>query len=261
MKYRNLVLAVAALACGSAMAQTIPPFGGGNGGWDVIPIPQPIPALKASIDFSADGRSALIASGTQVSARILGAASDAPNNVQWPGGSSWEALFKVTDTSAVNGQVTALTSAGSSLKIRRILVGDTAEIEINKSLYLSDFSFNLVTGAITANWTLQDSLKGTVEALGSHVLFQAQGPITSGSLQTNGTGSIYATLADLHLATASSDLLFNALNIDGSGGIGDLARNATWGSATISAAVPEPSSYLLISFGLIAVGAATRRKK
>jgi hypothetical protein len=274
MKFKHLILAVAALACGSAIAQSYtgsynygqPPYSGGP----FMPVPTLEP-LRATFTLNADGSNALSASSSTLLAKTLDPANAAGNLFQW-NSSTATGQFAVSNVTTQGDQLTSASSNLSSLLVKRSILLDDNVTVVQRELYWTNFSFDVVTGAISADWKLRvrqniDSGPiGTPEItdFGRLAVFQATnvqgGQIVPGI--TPGGATTSALFSGLKLTTAGSNVFLTAMGL--STGINDpvanIARNGVWGSVAISA-VPEPATYALTGMGLLVVGSVAARRR
>ncbi|RZI84987.1 MAG: PEP-CTERM sorting domain-containing protein [Rubrivivax sp.] len=264
MKSNTLVFTVAAFACGSVMAQNYP--------YEFVSLAP----LKAKLTLSSDALTVISASSSVIRAKSFNPADDARNQFQldYPKG---EGTFALTSTNTQGDRLVSATSAPSSLLFRRTTVlGDNVEDGLlRKSLFLSNFSFDLNTGTIASDWKLQTDIEKpsetntTVTDLGRLALFQATLPVQGGKIVPSSDwnypyyiyGTTSARFSDLQMPADSANVFLTSLGLSTAADdpLASLARTATWGSLVI--AVPEPSTYTLMGIGLLLVGSAIARQR
>ena len=266
--FKSIVAAAAFVAVGAASAAT--PYAGT---WSVV-------SGSGGLTFSADALGALKTSGSAVRTEVI-------NGTGLPGaGATNTAVYtKATgnvaltfDTASINGDsLSSLSAANSLVNIRRTVVEDGAVVG-TLNVYMSNFKVDLSSSTIFADLYSDTGSLASLQSYGNRSIFTATIPGVVGGTQGNiqvtsvaadgsATGTASGGLAgDLKMNLGTADIILTALDLGTTGSVADLVKNAKWGSTNASgtftapAPIPEPSTYVLMGLGLVAIGAVARRR-
>jgi hypothetical protein len=266
-KFKSILATAAFMACGVASAASGYVWNAGTG--------------TGSLTFSTDALGALSTSGSVIR-------TDTPIAAGLPGaGSANSAVYNKTngsvsltfnDATGTGDTLASLTAANSLVNIRRTLLDDDGNVTGQRNVFMANFKVDITNSTIFADLYSNTGTGSTLASYGNKAIFTADVAGVSGGTAgviivdgvANGVATGHASGSlngALRMNSATADIVLTALGLDTTGSVANLVKTANWGSTTASgtftapaAAVPEPSSYVLMGVGLAAMGLLRSRR-
>lgn len=188
--------------------------------------------------------------------------------------STGQIRLNISEVTSANDSLTLLQSDRAFVDFRRTELNEEGDFS-HYSVFMTDWDVDLTTSTIYANLYSRLVPSSSVTNLGRTAVFTATiggagGHVEPTSVTASGTAWAYASghfQGELHMRTETVNLLMTNLHMDADFYAADIAhmlRTMDWGTVSFYAnltgtpAVPEPSDFILISAGLLALGVKKR---